>query len=701
MAEQTHTLLIEVGTEELPPSEARNLARHFSEQLATALVENGLVAETNPEASEWFVSPRRLAVRLAHVRARQADRDEERLGPAVDKAFDDDGQPTKAAEGFARSCGASVEELDKKDTDKGQRLAWQRVIRGEPAEHIVPALADEVLRKLPAKRRMRWGDGDVEFARPVHWVVCLLDDQFLPGQILGLDTGRHSYGHRFHAPEAIDIPHAKDYEAVLRKAWVFLDDRAGSLQDHIREQVASLAESLGGHAELNPELLAEVAALVEWPVALAGRYEERFLALPNEVIISTLEGHQRYFALWGKDGRLMPHFITVANVESRDPETVQSGNERVIGPRLDDAMFFWNTDRGRPLADRVDDLDAVLFQKKLGSLGDKRRRVESLASEVAEAIGADTKATRRAATLARCDLLTEMVGEFPELQGIMGGHYAREDGEDEKVAAAIGDQYRPAQAGDALPGSPEGLTLAIADRLDTVVGSFATGQKPSGNKDPFALRRAALGLMRMLVEEQLELDLDAQIERSLTVLGEQGTVKEIAPEVAGEVFDFLMERLRAWYREQGVRPEVFEAVAAVRPTRPADFARRIDAVTAFLKLDAAESLAAANKRIGNLLRKAEEEGESIAGFDAALLAEPAEKDLAQALAKSLKQAQSESDYGRRLEILAGLREPVDRFFDEVLVMAEDATLKRARLGLLAELKAGFSSVADISRLQTG
>jgi len=703
MAEtDTHTLLIEVGTEELPPSEARSLAGHFGEQLTTALNENGLLAAGNdPAATEWFVSPRRLAVRLAGVRARQADRDEERLGPAVDKAFDAEGQPTKAAEGFARSCGVSVAELDKQATDKGQRLAWRRTIRGEPAEHIVPALADEVLRKLPSKRRMRWGEGDVEFARPVHWVVCLLDDQFLPGQILGLDTGRHSYGHRFHAPAAIDIRHAGEYEALLEKAWVFLDDRAGRLQAHIREQVAKLAEELGGQAELNPALVAEVAALVEWPVPLSGRFEERFLELPDEVIISTLEDHQRYFALWGEDGKLQPQFITVANVESRDPETVQSGNERVISPRLDDAMFFWRSDCSRRLEDRLDGLDAVLFQKKLGSIGDKRRRVEALAAHVAEAIGADAKATRRAATLARCDLLTEMVGEFPELQGIMGGHYARVDGEPESVALAIRDQYRPAQAGDALPATAEGLALAIADRLDTVVGSFATGQKPSGNKDPFALRRAALGLMRMLVEKQLDLELDALIARSLDVLQGQEGFEKAGPAVPDEVFEFLMERLRAWYREQGIRPEVFEAVAAVRPTRPADFARRIEAVTDFLKLEAAESLAAANKRIANLLRKAAEDGETVDGFKAEALHEAAEQDLAKALSESRRQAEAEPDYSRRLEILAGLREPVDRFFDEVLVMADDPALKRARLGLLAELKDSFSSVADISRLQTG
>ncbi|MDQ2069798.1 glycine--tRNA ligase subunit beta [Natronospira bacteriovora] len=696
---KTHTLLIEVGSEELPPSEAADLARSFARGLADALADNGLLAvDADPGAVEWFVSPRRMAARLAGVRERQADRDEEKLGPAVDKAFDAEGKPTKAAEGFARSCGVTVEELAHKETDKGSRLAYQRVIRGEPAEHIVPALADEVLRRLPAKRRMRWGDGDVEFARPVHWVVCLLDDKYLPGQILGLETGRHSRGHRFHRPQAVDIPSASAYEETLAGYKVFLDDADGHLRSHIRQSVSDLAAQLDGQAELNEALIAEVAALVEWPVPLSGRYEERFLALPDEVIVATLEGHQRYFALRDSGGRLKPGFITVANIESKDPETVQTGNERVISPRLDDAMFFWNTDRQKTLASRLDELDQVLFQKKLGSLGDKRRRVETLAAEVARIIDADVKASQRAATLARCDLLTEMVGEFPELQGIMGGHYARVDGEDEKVAVAIGDQYRPAQAGDELPRSPEGLALAIADRLDTLVGSFAAGQKPSGNKDPFALRRAALGLMRMIVEKALPLDLDELITAAGRNLPEG---LSLDADGHAEIFEFLMERLRAWYREQGVRPEVFEAVAAIRPAQPADFHRRLKAVQAFLGLEASESLSAANKRIGNLLRKAEEDGETVSTADAAKLSEPAEKALAEALDKAGRAAASESDYSRRLEILAELREPVDRFFDEVLVMAEDADLKRARLGLLAELRAAFTTVADISRLQTG
>lgn len=698
MAEQ-HTLLIEVGTEELPPSEAHALARHFGTGLADALAENDLLAEgVDPAGVEWFVSPRRLAMRLAGIRPRQRDREEERLGPAVDKAFDDDGNPTKAAEGFARSCGLKVEELEQKDTDKGRRLAWRRTIRGEPAEHIVPALADEVLRRLPAKRRMRWGEGDVEFPRPVHWVVCLLDDKFVPGQILGRDTGRHSRGHRFHAPGDLDIPSADAYEKTLFDAYVQVDDRNGSLQDQIREGVARVAAEQGGRAELNPELVAEVAALVEWPVPMAGRYDERFLELPDAVIVATLEEHQRYFALRAEDGSLMPGFITVANIESRDPETVQTGNERVITPRLDDAMFFWRTDRHRSLADRLGGLDNVLFQKKLGSLGDKRRRMEPLARGIAEAIGADPKATARAATLARCDLLTEMVGEFPELQGIMGGHYARADGEPAAVADAIRDQYRPAHAGDSLPATAEGLALAIADRLDTLVGSFAANQKPSGNKDPFALRRAGLGLMRMLVEQALPLDLDDLIDRAADTLDGTLTVDSDTKEEARE---FLLERLRAWYREQGVHPEVFEAVAAVRPGRPEDFDRRIRAVQAFLNLDASESLAAANKRIGNLLRKAEEEGLAIDGFDADKLSDKAETALVKALSKASKNAEKESDYTRRLEILAGLREPVDRFFDEVLVMAEDPELRRARLGLLSELRDAFREVADISRLQTG
>ncbi len=702
MTDEARSLLIEVGTEELPPSEATELAAGFATRLQETLNEAGML-EDKVEA-EWFVSPRRFAARIAQVRARQPDREEERLGPQVDKAFDAEGKPTRAAEGFARSCGVNVTELEQRDSDKGLRLCFRRVVRGESAEDLIPALADEVLRTLPAKRKMRWGNGELAFPRPVHWVLCLLGEDLLPGQVMNLATGRSSRGHRFHHPDWLEIPRAGDYEKVLEGARVRVDDAQGGLRDEIAAAVHAQAAKLDGTAELEPGLLAEVAALVEWPVAMSGRFEARFLELPDEVIVATLAGHQRYFAVRDRDGRLQPAFITVANIESKDPETIQAGNERVISPRLDDAMFFWNTDRQKKLADRVKDLDEVLFQRKLGSLGDKRRRVEALSGKVAEAIDADVEATQGAATLARCDLLTEMVGEFPELQGIMGGHYAREDGEDEKVAAAIRDQYRPAQAGDALPESSEGLALAIADRLDTVVGSFATGQKPSGNKDPFALRRAALGLMRMLVERQLELELDVLIGDAWRLLREQGKIEQGEKEAEAthrEVFEFLMERLRAWYREQGVRPEVFEAVAAVRPTRPADFARRIEAVSSFLELEAADSLAAANKRIANLLRKAAEEGEAVAGFEAEQLSEAAEKELATALASSRHRAEAEGDYTRRLEILSELRGPVDRFFDEVLVMAEDPETRRARLGLLAELRDSFSSVADISRLQSG
>ncbi len=714
-AETTHTLLIEIGCEELPPSEAPDLAQAFANGLAEALGENGLLAEgVKPNDVEWFVSPRRMAMRLAGVRPRQADREEEKLGPAVDKAFDSEGQPTKAAEGFARSCGVTLSELAHKDTDKGKRLAFQRVIRGEPAEHIVPALADEVLRRLPSKRRMRWGDGDVEFPRPVHWVVCLLDDRFVPGQVLGLETGRHSRGHRFHAPAALDIPTALAYEDTLARAKVFLDDADGILQKRIRREVSALAESLDGQAELNDALVAEVAALVEWPVPMAGRYEARFLELPDEVIVATLEGHQRYFALRDRSGKLMPGFITVANIESKDPDTIQTGNERVISPRLDDAMFFWKTDCQRKLEARMDGLDEGLFQKKLGSLGDKRRRVEHLSVGIAKQLGADVKATRRAASLARCDLLTEMVGEFPELQGIMGGHYARVDGEDEKVARAIGDQYRPAHAGDSLPQTPEGVALALADRLDTLVGSFAVGIKPTGNKDPFALRRGGLGLVRILVEKGIDLDLTELLRQTCQELVLVGVIEENPPKdskrpgplaIQPECYKFLNERLKAWYLEQGISQAVFRSVDEVwknsRHRSLKDFDARVRAVTHFLTLDAAESLTAANKRTGNLLRKAAEDGERVTRGKHERLQEDAEKALAQALAATRQEAEAEDDYTRRLEILSQLREPVDRFFDEVLVMADNPELRQARLGLLAELKDAFCSVADISRLQTG
>lgn len=704
MADERNSLLVEIGTEELPPSEAHDLAAALAEQLSSALAEADFCA-ADPER-EWFLSPRRLAARIQGVRPRQPDREEERLGPQVDKAFDGDGNPTRAAEGFARSCGVSVADLERIDTSKGERLGWRRQVRGESAAERIPSLVDEVLRRLPAKRRMRWGSGEESFPRPVHWVVCLLGREMLPGTVLGVETGRHTRGHRFHHPEAVDLDSPEEYVSTLEALRVAVDDAEGNLRRRIGEGVQAVARELDGEAELNADLVAEVAALVEWPVPMAGRFEERFLELPDEVIVATLEGHQRYFAVRDGQGRLLPAFITVANLESHNPEVVRGGNERVISPRLDDAMFFWRSDRRRSLEDRVGDLDQVLFQRGLGTLGDKGRRLESLAERIAAEIGADPGASGRAARLARCDLLTEMVGEFPELQGIMGGHYARAEGEPEAVAEAIADQYRPAFSGDRLPASREGLALALADRIDSLLGSFAIGKRPSGNKDPFALRRGGLGLMRLLVESGLELDLSGQL---IPWAAEELAGQEISgageETVHQEVFDFLMERLRAWYAERGIGREVFNAVHALGITRPLDFDARMRAVSHFLKLDEAGALIAANKRISNILAKASEKNEQPRPGNLDRLEDPAENELRRALAELGDAIGDEpadpEGYRQRLERLADLQGPVDRFFEEVLVMAEDPELRMARLGLLEQLRSCFTAIADVSMLRAG
>jgi glycyl-tRNA synthetase beta chain len=688
-------LLLEIGTEELPPGETVRLAQALAGELLSRLQAAELVESGEPR---WYVSPRRLAVRLPGLRQSQPERQEERLGPAVAAAFGKDGKPSKAAEGFARSCGVSIDQLERRQTDKGERLAHTRKLTGETAISLLPGLISESLDALPCRRRMRWGAGEFAFPRPVHWVLCLLGGELVPGNVYGVEIGRWTRGHRFHAPDAIEIRKPVDYPARLeKKGRVKVEDASGGLCREIRRQVEAVATGLKGKAVITDALLAEVAGLVEWPVALAGGFDRRFLTLPEEVLISSLAGHQRYFAVRDGKGGLLPYFITVSNVDSRSPDAVRTGNERVIGPRLQDAIFFWDTDRAHALETRVDALDAVTFQRGLGSLGDKRRRVERLAGWVADAIGADREASMRAARLARCDLLTEMVGEFPELQGVMGGYYAEANGEPAAVFRAIGEQYLPVQAGDALPDTPEGTALAVADRIDTLVGSFAIGQRPTGNKDPFALRRTGLGLMRILVEKALDLDLDLLVREAAGNLSDELGRRE---GLEAEVFDFLMERLRAWYLDRGVEVETFEAVRAVRPARPADFDARLSAVTGFLGLDAAESLAAANKRIGNILRKASEDGEHPGPMPRITeLEAPAEIALAESLAAVQAELDRADGYTRRLEILARLRDPVDRFFDEVMVMSEEAGQRRRRLGLLKAIHAAFMEIADISRLR--
>jgi glycyl-tRNA synthetase beta chain len=688
----TQDLLFEIGTEELPPKSLRRMRDALQAAVDSLLDEYHLAHG----ASKSFATPRRLAVLVRDVPLKQPDRDITRRGPALAAAFDDDGKPTKPAEGFARSCGVSVDELDRLETDKGAWLAYNASETGKMAAEIIPGIIEKALRAIPVARRMRWGDADFEFVRPAHWIVLLLGDTPLPLKIFGLTADRYTRGHRFHHNEPIAIDNPADYaELLLSRGHVMVDME--QRHDSIRTQVIEAGVALDGTARIDDDLLDEVTALVEWPVAITGSFEARFLDVPAEVLISSMQDHQKFFPVTGPDGQLMPNFITIANIASRDPEQVKAGNERVIRPRLEDAAFFWAQDRKHSLASRTDQLDGMTFQKQLGSLGDKQRRVATLAGHIATTLGFNAAQAQRAAALCKCDLVTSMVFEFPELQGVMGRYYAQHDGEDDAVAVALDEQYQPRHAGDDLPASPIGQALAIAERLDTLVGIFAIGQSPSGDKDPFALRRAALGVMRIVIERQLDIDLRELIDQAAGHF----PASVNAGAITGELFTFMMERLRSWYLDAGYETPVFDAVLARQPARPLDFDSRMKAVRAFRSLPESASLAAANKRIRNILRKAETAVPDQYRQD--LLVESAEQALADAIATQAEAVQplfARREYTPALSLLAGLQAPVDNFFDDVMVMADDAALRDNRLALLNTLSEMFLQVADISLLQS-
>lgn len=684
--------LVEIGTEELPPKALRPLAEAFYAGIQAGFSAAGIACGSG----DYFFSPRRLAVRITDIPTRQDDVTQERLGPAVAAAFDKAGQPSKAAEGFASSLGTSVDKLQRKLTDKGERLAFTLTIPGKDTLKLLPVIVAEALKKLPIPKRMRWGAGEAEFVRPVHWVVMLFGTGVVSCELFGIPAGRETRGHRFHSPAAIGLQKPDDYAKILeRRGHIKVNDSVGTLSGQIRQMAITEAAKLGGKPEgLESGLADEIAALNEWPVPVVGNIPEQFMTLPEEVLITTIETHQRYFPIRGADGRLLPRFITFANIESKQPETVRQGNERVITPRLQDAAFFWELDRKTSLAARIPELDRVVFQKQLGSYGDKSRRVAALAGIIAEQIDADPAQARHAAKLAKCDLLSNLVGEFPELQGTMGKYFATHDGESEAVARAIEEQYLPRFAGDRLPQSKLGQALTIADKLDTVCGIFAIGQAPSGDKDPFALRRQALGVLRIIIECRLELDLAKLIESALA----QFTL----PTAQGEllmVLNFFLERLRAYYWEQGIRKDVFEAVMAREIMNPSEFGRRIAGMHAFMQLPEAANLAAANKRIANILRQADTEAPKL---DPALFETSAEISLLAAinsLDKEVAPFLKTGDYAAVLTRLAALRIPVDGFFEKVMVLAEDPAQRGNRLALLSRLQNMFLQIADLSRIQ--
>lgn len=683
--------LLELGTEELPPKTLFTLAQ----ALADGVVKGLDNASLKHGDAKWFATPRRLSVYVRGVADRQPDQEIRRQGPAVASAFDANGQPTRAALGFAASCGVGLEALEQVDGPKGRVLQYVGSKAGGNTPALLPQIVTAALDALPIARRMRWGAGEQEFVRPVHWVVMLFGSSVVECEILGVRAGKHTCGHRFHAPRAIPISSPASYcDVLLKKGYVIAD--VEQRRERIRAGVTSIAESLGGRAVISDALLDEVTALVEWPAPLAGRFDEQFLSLPEEAPIATMQDHQRYFPVRRADGSLMNAFITVANIESRDPDKVRDGNERVVRPRLADAAFFWDSDRKEPLAARRDALKTVTFQSKLGSMYDKSERTAALAGRIAQMIGADEASARRAAELSKCDLLTAMVGEFPELQGVMGKYYAEHSGESADVAAAIEEQYWPRFSGDQLPITRTGMALALADKLDTLAGIFAIGQKPTGARDPFALRRAALGVLRISIERKLDIDLKQLVESSAAA-----QPVEAAPSVADEVWSYLMERLRSLYleNEPQITTEMVDAVLSARPHSPVDIDARLRALQRFLALPEAASLASANKRIANILRKAT--GEISGAVDAARLADGAERSLFEhvvSMERAVNPMFARREYAPALTQLASLRENVDRFFDDVMVMVEDAEVRANRLGLLSRLRGLFLQVADLSRL---
>jgi glycyl-tRNA synthetase beta chain len=695
--------LVELGTEELPPLALPELEKAFATGVRAGLADAGI--PHGPVRS--FATPRRLAVLVCELAAMQPAQALKLKGPPVSAAFDKQGKATAAAAKFAEKCGVAVEALTRVTEGKGEFLYFEGSKAGLATVSLLPGIVQKSLDALPIPKRMRWGASSAEFVRPVHWLVMLFGTHVVPACILDTQAGRTTRGHRFMAPEPLPLASATDYEpTLLAQGKVIAGFHARRAE--IRAQVGVAAGTLTGEALLDDALLDEVTALVEWPSVITGSFEGRFLELPREVLISTLQQHQRYFAVQTSAGKLLPHFITVSNIESREPAKVRAGNERVVRPRLADAAFFWSQDRKAPLADRRQGLDAVTFQAKLGSIGDKVRRVATLAGEIALLIDADKSTAVRAAELAKCDLLSSMVGEFPELQGIMGRYYATADGEPAEICAAIDEHYLPRGAGDALPGTGAGVAVALADRLDTLAGIFAIGQKPSGTKDPFGLRRAAIGVLRILVEKTLDLDLRALVARAVVL---QPVPSATA---ASEVWDYIVERLRAYFMDAGASTEMFDAVRASDPVSPLDFGARLGALVSFLALPEAASLTAANKRIANILRKSTSVTPDPARHTAAppampqveLLREPAEKALHEALAAALPDVERalgkldsrKRDYAAALTRLAALRPAVDAFFDGVMVNADDPALRNNRLALLAQLRGVFSRIADVSCL---
>ncbi len=680
-----HDFLVELGTEELPPKALKSLGEAF-----LAGVEKGLkAAGLSYQSARYYAAPRRLAVHVDELASQQPDRTVNLDGPPVQAAFDKDGNPTQAALGFAKKCGVELSQIDQ----SGPKLKFSQSIAGQSTVSLLPGIVEAALNDLPIPKRMRWAARKDEFVRPTQWLVMLFGHHVVDCEILAQKAGRMSRGHRFHANYDVVIESAASYSHDLRGAFVVAD--FAKRREQIAARVEVLAKAENGTAIVPPALLDEVAALVEWPVPLVCSFEERFLEVPQEALITTMQDNQKYFCLLDGNGKLLPRFITVANIESKDPAQIVAGNEKVVRPRLTDAEFFFKQDKRQPLEKRNERLANVVFQAQLGSVFNKAERVSKLAGFIAERIGGDATRAARAGILSKCDLASEMVGEFPEMQGIAGYYYAKHDGEADDVAQALNEQYMPRGAGAELPSTLTGAAVAVADKLDTLVGIFGIGMLPTGSKDPYALRRAALGVLRILIEKQLDLDLVEAVAFAIGLYGD----KVKAEGLAQQVLDFIFDRLRARYEDEGVDVAVYQAVRALSPAAPLDFDQRVQAVQAFRQLPEAAALAAANKRVSNILAKVE--GELPATLNSSLLEAGAEQALAQAVAaaaQAVAPMAAARCYREALAQLASLREPVDAFFEAVLVNADDAAVRANRLALLNQLRGLFLGVADISLL---
>ena len=687
----TRDLLIEIGMEELPPNTLASLA----DALERSLVGQLRALKLSFGRVQRFASPRRLAIFIETLEDAQQDQEKTRLGPTIKAAFDDAGKPTPAAQGFAKSCGVGIDQLSRIEKDGSEKLSFSITEKGQTTKALVPGLIKNALSQLPIPKRMRWGASRMEFIRPLHWAVILFGKEAIETEIFGVRSGHCTRGHRSHRNEDLPLAEPADYESVLEKRGKVIAN-FDKRRDMIRDQVEREADSLGAVAVIDEALLDEVTSLVEFPVALTGSFDKSFLAVPQEALILAMKSHQKYFHLTDAEGQLVPKFIVISNIESKDPRQVITGNERVIRPRLADAQFFFDTDKEKPLIARKESLGNLVFQDKLGSVLDKCERVSQLTKQIAHETSANPNHCMRAAELAKCDLLTNMVGEFADLQGLMGAYYATNDGEAPEVAQAIYEHYLPRFAGDALPASEAGAILAIADKLDTMVGLFGINQPPTGSKDPFALRRSAIGILRIIVEAQLELDLKWIIQASVSTFpGEQ-----LATDTAANVFNFVIERFRAWYLDQGISIEEFQSVFALRPSRPLDFHHRIHAVHAFALMPEAQSLAEINKRVANILSK-QGSSQDHPAPDQSLMQEEAERTLYRAIVdKEIEVAPliARGEYQKGLTLLATLKPVIDAFFDSVMVMAEVEAVRANRLALLSKLKSLFLKLADISYL---